>query len=165
MNLLFSEADVRPPSIAEWEELLIRLEIAPRALRIAVEEAPDTPALRETLGRLLAADALRIRQIDAMTDGSPLPASPDDEAPAETASSDRLSTETSAEGLAVEFARVRARLFARAQRRGIDVWDWAGELPDGTMLSAYQLLVGAMRGDAELLAAVRTAVREGAAKC
>jgi hypothetical protein len=162
VNLQWSETDVRPPSIAEWEELLIRLEIAPRALRIAVEEAPDTPALRGTLARLLAEEALRVRRIDAMTEGAPLPAAVDD-ASADAARG--ASQDTTAEALAVEFARVRARLFARAQRRGIDVWDWAGTLPDGTRLSAYQLLLGAMRGDAELLAAVRAAVREGAARC
>ena len=162
MNLQWTEADVRPPSIAEWEELLIRLEIAPRALRIAVEEAPDTPELRTTLRRLLADEAVRTRRIDAMTDGSPLPGS------ADGALSTGFSIDpagATAEALAVEFARVRARLFARAQRRGIDVWDWSGTLPDGTSLSAYQLLVGAMRADAELLSHVRSAVREGAARC
>jgi hypothetical protein len=158
VNLQFSEADVRPPSIAEWEELLIRLEIAPRALRIAVEEAPDTAGLRRTLAELLVDETLRTRRMDAMTDGSPLPA---------TAEVDgtRVDGDASAEALAVEFARMRARLFARAQRRGIDVWDWRGALPDGTALSAYQLLVGAMKHDAELLASVRRAVREGAARC
>jgi hypothetical protein len=163
VSLHISEADVRPPTIAEWEELLIRLEIAPRALRIAVEEAPDTHSLRAALRTLLADEALRIRQIDAMTEGAPLPAVAD----AASADAQALaeSNDVSAERLAVEFARVRARLFARAQRRGIEVWNWAGALPDGTTLSAYQLLAGAMRHDAELLATVRAAVREGAARC
>ncbi|HEX7239580.1 MAG TPA: hypothetical protein VF263_04910, partial [Longimicrobiaceae bacterium] len=36
-----------PPSVAEWEDLLVRLEIAPRALRAALEDAPaDHPDVR-----------------------------------------------------------------------------------------------------------------------
>ena len=154
MNLQFSETDTRPPGIAEWEELLIRLEIAPRALRIAVEEAPDTPALRSLLRELMAAEALRIAQMDAMIHDAPVP---------NTADVPHADGDADAEGLAIEFARLRARLFARAQRRGIDVWEWEGRAEDGSTVSAYQLLLGAMRQDAALLAAARTAARGGVA--
>jgi hypothetical protein len=154
VNLQFSETDTRPPSIAEWEELLIRLEIAPRALRIAVEEAPDGPELRGVLANLLAAESLRIAQIDAMIHDSPVP---------NTADVPHVEGDADAEALAVEFARLRARLFARAQRRGIDVWDWEGRREDGSTVSAYQLLLGAMREDADLLARVRRAARGGGA--
>ena len=42
----------RPPSEVEWEELLVKLDIAPRALRVAVDDAGgDTPAVRAAAGR------------------------------------------------------------------------------------------------------------------
>jgi hypothetical protein len=154
VNLQFSDTDVRPPGIAEWEELLIRLEIAPRALRIAIEEAPDTPEMRGLLSDLLAAESLRIAQVDAMIHDAPVPG---------TADVPHVEEDADAEALAVEFARLRARLFARAQRRGIDVWEWEGRREDGGTVSAYQLLLGAMRQDADLLARARRAAREGAA--
>jgi hypothetical protein len=156
LNLEFRETDARPPGIAEWEELLIRLEIAPRALRIAVEEAPDTPALRATLRELLAAEVLRIAQIDAMTAGESVPSVSDQP---------HVDAGATAEHLAIEFNRLRARLFARAQRRGISVWEWEGATEDGSKVSAYQLLVGAMKKDAALLAAARSAARAEAAGC
>jgi hypothetical protein len=154
LNLQFTDTDTRPPGIAEWEELLIRLEIAPRALRIAVEEAPDTPEMRRLLGDLLAAESLRIAQIDAMVHDSHVP---------NAADVPHVAGDAGPEALAIEFARLRARLFARAQRRGIDVWDWEGRREDGTAVSAYQLLLAGMRQDAELLAAARRAARGGAA--
>jgi hypothetical protein len=56
--------------------------------------------------------------------------------------------------LADRFAAVRARNFAMVQRRGVDVWEWAGEL-DGLRVTVYQLLSWLMRSDAALLAALR----------
>ena len=50
---------------------------------------------------------------------------------------------------------MRARNFAMVQRRGVDVWEWAGEL-DGVRVTVYQLLSWLMRRDAEALAALRS---------
>ncbi len=148
-----------PPHVAEWEELLLRVEIAPRALRVAVEGAPSgSPAVREALARALLMDHACVDALDAMASGGGLPAivAPD---AAFTVSAPPEGQ--GAEEMAVDLAAVRARLFARVQRRGLEVWRWEGALPDGRRLTAWQLLLGVMRRDGATLDAVRAARQGG----
>lgn len=141
----------RPPSEVEWEDLLVRLEIMPRALRVAVEDAPaDAPALARALRGGVAAEAALRGMLEAMVDGRELPA--DFAADTGDAAGDPRD-------LLAEYARLRTRNFVMVQRRGLNVWDWTvrGGPYDGA--TAYQLFQAAARSDGEILAAVRAAAR------
>ncbi|HEU0302682.1 MAG TPA: hypothetical protein VFR37_24690 [Longimicrobium sp.] len=141
----------RPPSEVEWEELLVRLEIAPRALRIAVDEAPGGhPAVRDALMAGLAAELLAQSAIEAMAAGG----APESGLGVDAAGSDAE--------LLSRLAALRARTFAMVQRRGLNVWEWTtpgGVWPGAT---AYQVLLAAIHLDAALLDAVRRAGRREA---
>lgn len=145
----------RPPSEVEWEELLVRLEIAPRALAIAVEE---TPPADPDVARVLRSGVRRERELraalEAMHAGgeaSP-PAGPEPAA------------EADAGELLAELARLRSRNFAFVQRRGVDVWEWRVEGGPLGGTTAYQLLRATMRSDREMLERIRRA-RTGRAAC
>ena len=135
----------RPPSIAEWEDLLVRLEIMPRALAGTLEGVDPEPGVREIVrglvererwaGRWLEAVAVGVRE-DAV--GSPAASRADD-----------------LRWLADRFASLRARSFAMVQRRGVEVWAWEGELADGARASVYQVLTALLRSDGAGLAALR----------
>jgi hypothetical protein len=141
----------RPPSEVEWEDLLVRLEIMPRALRVAIEDAPaHSPSLSAALREGVRAEAALQAMLESMVNGAELPADPGagaDEMPAD------------APALLAEYARLRTRSFVMVQRRGINVWDWrvrGGPYPGAT---AYQLFQAAAQMDGALLAAVRGAGR------
>jgi hypothetical protein len=135
----------RPPSEAEWEDLLVRYEIAPRAARIAVEDAPGAPA-PDALGRLVAGEYAARAALEAMREGRPLP---DD---ADVGREEELT----ARGAADLFASLRARNFATLQRRGIDVWAWSAEDGSGGRMTPYRLLSAAVAMDARALAELRS---------
>lgn len=147
----YTALTARPPSIAEWEDLLVRVEIAPRALRVAAGDAGDGPAVRAVLARAAAAEAAFDDVIGAMRDGVEVPASSVD--PGAAADGE----EGDAETLADRYTARRNRIFAQVQRRGLYVWDWAAPLPGGGTLTCYQLLAGMARHDGEVLAGVRAA--------
>lgn len=143
----------RPPSEVEWEDLLVRVEIMPRALRVAVEDAPpDDGDLRSILQRAVAMEAKLQLQLMAMVDDVPMP-----DARGVAALQDGIST---AEELVAEYGRWRTRNFVMLQRRGINVWEWRVRGGDQDGATAYQLLLAAAARDGELLAAVRETVRE-----
>ncbi len=144
----------RPPSEVEWEDLLVRVEIAPRALRVAVEDAPaGHPGVTEALAHGVIAERDLQGMLEAVVDGRELPERMED---AGVAFDD-------APSLVAEYARLRMRSFVMVQRRGLNVWDWTvlgGPYPGAT---AYQLFQCAARRDGLLLDAVRRAAREGGA--
>jgi hypothetical protein len=145
----------RPPSEVEWEELLVRLEITPRALRLAVDDAGgDSAALREVLESALGREWWYGQQLRELRGGAPVVLS---EASLDT---DRDGREPDVDGLAAAFAQLRERNFAQVQRRGLEVWDWESPLVGlpGT-LTAYRLLQWMAHRDGETLAAVRAARR------
>ena len=139
----------RPPAVAEWEDLLVRLEIMPRALRATLEDGRvgqgESGMLRALLERELRVG--RWLERAAFGDAGSAPLQPPDAA--------------DARWLEDRFAAARARNFAMVQRRGVDVWAWTGEL-DGTGVTVYQLLSGLMRADAAALAALRVPAGVGA---
>lgn len=142
----------RPPSEVEWEDLLVRVEIASRALRIAVEDAPaDHPGVVPALQRGVRAERALQDTLLAIIDGREAP---------DGAGTEEMSADPAA--LVAEYARLRGRSFVMVQRRGLNVWDWTvrGGPHDGA--TAYQLFQAAARMDGELLAAMRRALREGA---
>jgi hypothetical protein len=135
-----------PPAVAEWEDLLVRLEIMPRALRGTLEGRDGRdPAVRATLRELLDRE-LRVGQwLERAAFGDAV------DAPLQPAA------DADARWLEDRFVAVRARNFAMVQRRGVDVWEWAGEM-DGARITVYQLLSWLMRSDAAVLAALRSPV-------
>lgn len=138
--------DRRPPAVAEWEDLLVKMEIMPRVLRNTLEGAPlDDAPLAEVLRELVARERRTMHWLQAVAD-------PSAEAAAAAGEADELP---------LAFASLRARCFAMVQRRGLEVWDWTGPLPDGTPATVYQVLTWLVREDVRALAALRA--RAGAA--
>lgn len=141
----------RPPSEVEWEELLVHLEVYPRILRNALEEAPDgAERARPLLERLAAREGWLSEALEALRqDGRvepgaapPAPGAPD------------------AAALAWRIDSLRARSFARVQRRGLEVWEWSAAWGGGgERVAAYPLLRQVALDDGEALAAVRAALR------
>ncbi|MEW5931120.1 MAG: hypothetical protein AB1941_26950 [Gemmatimonadota bacterium] len=147
-----------PAHVADWEDLLVRLEIAPRALRVTLEDAPaGDPEVRALVARAAAGERVFQRMMEAMQAGDPLPDAA--AAPAEEPGED-------ARTLADAFTSVRMRTFAMAQRRGVDVWAWESADAEGRTLTVYQLFNRMVREDARLLAALRERIRAaGGAPC
>lgn len=144
----------RPPSEVEWEDLLVRVEIAPRALRVAVEDAPgDHPAVVGVLRRGVEGERALQATLEAIVDGREAGGVPAAGSPA----GDGLPADP--EALLSEYIRLRMRSFVMVQRRGLNVWDWTvrGGPFDGA--TAYQLFQAAARMDGHLLAALRGAAR------
>ena len=146
-----------PPSEVEWEELLVRYELGPRALRVALDDVGDDEAAVERVGDLLRALVLNELQaadlFAAMRDGKPLPTQP------------RMEMRASTPRAAYErYAELRGRNFATLQRRGIEVWAWRAEAPLGGTVTANQLVLASTALDGETLAGIRMTLR-GAGAC
>jgi hypothetical protein len=151
----------RPPGIAEWEEALLRMEIAARALRIPLDagagrDAAAAAALRERVRAERRTAALLL----AMADGREEPEAIDPE-PAGAAGE----VERAAIDWLRDFERLRSRNFAMLQRRGLGVWDWGVRVDGATRVTAYQLLLGVLAEDAAVLGALRAAARTPGAAC
>ena len=146
-----------PPSEVEWEELLVRYELGPRALRVALDDAGADAAEAERVGDLLRALVLNELQVAAlfaaMRDGRPVSTEPRMEM---LASTPRAAYE--------RYAELRGRNFAALQRRGIEVWAWRAEAPAGGSVTAHQLVLASTALDGETLAGIRMAPR-GAGAC
>jgi hypothetical protein len=152
------DAPPHPAHVADWEDLLVRLEIAPRALRVTLEDAPaGDPEVRALVARAAAGERVFQRMMEAMHAGDPFPEAA--AAPAEEPGDD-------ARTLADAFTSLRMRTFAMAQRRGVDVWAWQSADAEGRTLTVYQLFNRMVREDARLLAALRERIRvAGGAPC
>lgn len=148
----------RPPSEVEWEDLLVRLEIVPRALRLAVEDAGDSRAARDVLARAVGTEGW-VHQVllPALRGGTPAPGNP-----SASLDIDRDGSEPDAAALAAAFASLRDRNFAQIQRRGLGVWEWRSEVEGGSgSITAYQLMQWMAHTDGETLAALRAGGGEG----
>lgn len=144
----FARFPERPPSEVEWEELLVRYEITPRALRLAVEDASGAAdGIAAPLGRLLAWERWTAETLEALREGREVTP------PGDASSSDAPSGDPMRR--VEEIAERRGRSFAAVQRRGIDVWAWSGALPDGTRLTPFRLLSAAVAMDGAVLAELR----------
>jgi hypothetical protein len=150
----FAAWSERPPSELEWEDLLVRFEIAPRALRVAVEDAPKTgegaQEVASALLLLVCAETWLVHALDGLRRGSV----PGNAAPMEGVS------DLTHDGLVARFASLRTKSFAMVQRRGIDVWEWRADGPDGVALTPYRVINAEVMLDGETLAALRAAARE-----
>lgn len=66
----------RPPSEVEWEDLLVRLEIAPRALALAYDDAGgESERAADVLRDAVAGESALNAALEAMVDGRPLASS------------------------------------------------------------------------------------------
>jgi hypothetical protein len=140
----------------EWEELLVRLEITPRALRLAVEDAGgDSPGARAVLQGALGRELWWDHILPDLRAGNPILGE-------FSLDIGRDGREPDAGAMAEAFARMRERNFAQVQRRGLGVWDWESPVEGlGATLTAYQVLQYIARMDGEMLASLRAA-RKGA---
>jgi hypothetical protein len=140
----------RPPSEIEWEDLLIRLEIVPRVVLHTLEEAdPAAPRLVALLGEVVRREAgvgRWLESIAAAAGAGPAPAAVEE-------------PEGDAEWLSRRFASLRARTFALVQRRGLEVWGWAGEVSPGRSATVHQLLSWLAEQDGSALLGLRQAAR------
>lgn len=150
----FDRFSARPPSEVEWEDLLLRMEIAPRALGLAVEDAGPrgAPMLPELKAAVLGDEWLG-QAIEALREGRSFRRGGDFllQLPNEHDVGRRYLG---------AFASRRARNFSMLQRRGINVWDWSAEI-DGEPVTMFQLLSAVVDADGERLARVRQAGRGG----
>ena len=156
----------RPRDIGEWEDLLVRYELGPRAVRHALEEAEEnagahplsSDSLVDQLAHLVRREADAGAWLQALSEGHPL--SPWGEA----ASRAEVETEAAARTLD-RFAELRARNFARVQRRGVDVWEWESVHPDHGPITAFQLLAWQVRHDGLHLVRIREILRTEPRSC
>lgn len=149
-----------PPSVAEWEDLLVRMEIMVRALRVSLEPRAGHPvAVGESLRALVDREALVGEWLQAASSaGSARPVGVPEPVGGEREREDPR-------WLAERFASLRARNFAMLQRRGLEVWGWTATLPGGERPTAYQMVTALVRLDADALAALRLGTQPGAALC
>jgi hypothetical protein len=149
----FAALPEQPASVADWEDLLVRLEIVPRVVRNAVEEVENSASAVEVL--TLAAD--REVEVGRWLEAAARIGEPGERA-ADAAAADVAE-------LALRFASLRARTFAMLQRRGVDVWRWQGPLRGGGSATVNQLLLWLAGRDAVLLSELRRSARSDPAGC
>jgi hypothetical protein len=146
---------VTPSSEVEWEELLVRLEIMPRALRFVLDGVESSRDAAVILDELVAREERAGMLLERAAGSSGQVVSRGAAEGADAALASRVEC----------FIRQRSRNFAIVQRRGVDVWGWSMTSPGGTEISAFQLLAFLARGDVTTLAALRTCMRVKAETC
>lgn len=165
--LSFAALPAEPPGIAEWENLLVRVELGPRAVRIAVDGADPVrlASARDRQGRSVAdhlshlahREAEAAGWLEAMRTGGGLELAADPPPNRD----DRADGRVEVDRWVLGFAERRARNFATVQRRGLEVWAWRAEHPGHGPLSAYRLFGYLAAHDGRHLAAIRALLREG----
>jgi hypothetical protein len=125
----------------EWEDLLVRYEIAPRALRVALGDGDAAGPARERVCDLLlglVANELWTQLIfAAMRDRAGISERPRFEF-----------AKDDPDALFERFQRLRGRNFNEVQRRGIDVWQWAADVPRFGPATAHQVILSSLERDA-----------------
>lgn len=144
---------VRPASEMEWEDLLVRYEIGPRALGLAMHDGdPEGPA-RERVGDLLRALVANEMRTAALFEAMRAGAAP-------LAGPTRVEVMHDEPSAAFDrFSRLRGRNFAAVQRRGLEVWGWHTRAHPHGEVSAYQLIQASCKLDGDTLAEIRQALR------
>lgn len=149
-----------PPSVAEWEDLLIRMEIMQRVLRNTLESVPrDDRQAARVLEELLRRETQVGKWLEVVSAGPERFDLKPGQGPAQQPSSADLQT------LADCFVSVRARNFAMLQRRGLEVWRWTGEYAGYGQVSAFQVITWLVAEDVRCLAALRERTAAAADAC
>ena len=155
----YTEFPATPPGIAEWEDLLVRFELAPRLVSAVLDEIPrdrweqpigaDLRSPRDHVAHLAVRESQLRDWLEALQCGEPLSdGDADDKGPHDPART---------EVLLDRFARVRDRNVAAAQRRGLEVWSWTAPHPEWGPVTAYQLLSAAVHHDGHHVRRLRAA--------
>lgn len=140
----------------EWEDLLVRLELMPKALRVLIEDIDDNAAPVGLLLRDLIAREKFVRNFMERAAAMEMsPSEQDVEAQPARRQRDALD----------RFVRLRTRNFAMVQRRGIDVWQWEGRTDGEHRATIFQVLTLLAREDVSALAAVRSFATTGVSVC
>jgi hypothetical protein len=142
----------RPPSEVEWEDLLLRVELMLRAVRITLEDVGDGDGPAGDVLRELVA---RERFVGEFLERAAGLGGEAGDPGGETGPEER------GDALLARFLRLRTRNFAMVQRRGLGVWDWVGDDESGHEVTVYQLLTGLAAEDVAALARLRA--RQGKA--
>lgn len=144
----------RPLSEMEWEDLLVRYEIGPRALGFALDDGDPAGPARQRVGdllRTLVANELRTAALfEAMRTGV---------SPSAVGAPRVEVLEDEPRAVFQRFSRLRSRNFAAVQRRGLEVWDWHAQAHPHGEVTAYQVIQAACALDGESLAGIRAALR------
>jgi hypothetical protein len=156
----FAGYAARPADIAEWEDLLIRFEIAPRALRHTLEAAPGgldvaDPSLAgvaDQLRHLADREAEAWAWMQTLREGGELRAWA---GPAGDAAAPPAPLRQDLD----RYVSYRTRNFAWVQRRGVDVWGWSATHPEHGEVTPFRLISYLARHDAHHLARIREAFR------
>ncbi|MBA4158063.1 MAG: hypothetical protein H0X65_11375 [Gemmatimonadetes bacterium] len=156
----------RPSHIAEWEDLLVRYELGPRAVRHAVEEvegdesaaASGSWRVADHLAHLAEREAEAGAWLQALQQGQELK-------PWAAAEAHRGASRTEPTSDLERYTVHRNRNFARVQRRGVDVWEWESSHALFGAVTAFQLLSYQVRHDGRHLARIREIRRADARPC
>lgn len=143
-----------PPSVAEWEDLLLRMEIMQRVLRNTLEGVPDSDA---RAGEVLAGLVRREAEVGGWLEA--VSGVPGRSSAVETAAPAGL------RALADRFVSLRARNFAMLQRRGLEVWRWTASFAGHGEVSAFQTITWLVAEDVRALAALRERTTGDARAC
>ena len=142
--LIFPE---RPPSEVEWEELLGRLDLAPRAFQLAADDADGNPRVAHVVASAYALESWFAAALKELQSGGTVPL--DFGYTPGTGGQEAVR-----EGLEL-FSALRARNFAALQRRGIGVWDWSAATKEGGRVTTFQAASAVVEMDGRHLAVLR----------
>lgn len=143
----------RPASEVEWEDLLLRMEVMMKALRVLLDEVDaGAPAVAPTIARLLERETFARTFLERAAD---LPSEPVSDGQTAVLKEDALD----------RFVRLRARNFAMVQRRGIEVWEWEAAVSETASATVHQVLSALVAADVDALAAIRRASGTGSLVC
>jgi hypothetical protein len=155
----FAEFAERPRDVGEWEDLLVRFELGPRAVRLALEAgatggAESAAAAVPELARLARREAEAGEWLRRLREGAALQ-------PWSAEAGPVLEDGTTVAALLESYVESRRRNFGWVQRRGIDVWEWESAHPEFGRVTAFQLVSQLVRHDGQRLAGIREALRPG----
>lgn len=146
----FRDFAEHPADIAEWEELLARFELMPKAVSSSLAQIDAHWAqIHPVLAGMLTRESWAAEALGALRGAGELPATPNPRAPAVS--------RDDGERVAVcrQLADLRGRNFAQLQRRGLGVWEWLAERPGGVPLTTNRLIRHLVQQDGRSLQALR----------
>lgn len=157
-----AEYPATPRDIADWEDLLVRMEIMPRALRNALEEVNSSDeSLHMILSEVVVLELWVAEALPALREGGTVPEFPNAHGVVGTYSE----SADLVRSMYYQVSSLRAKNFAQLQRRGFDVWTWTAPRAEGSKMTAYQLLRFLVDRDAGALASLRRLAGERGGEC
>lgn len=142
----------QPAGIAEWEELLARFELMPKALSSSLAQLDvDWAQVQPVLAGMLMRESWAAGALGALRGAGELPKTTS----AGAATAPALPDDEERLVVCRQLADLRGRNFAQLQRRGPGVWDWAAERTGGVRLTTNRLLRHLVEQDGCSLRALR----------